>query len=81
VLFKRPSIRPQVRTPKSTGAWSIASALPQVDGCFSKPRWLRLSRINDGVNKTFHLFVGQVVRQGASIVLLGMSPIVEISDS
>jgi hypothetical protein len=43
--------------------------------------WLRLSRINDGVSKTFPLFVGHVVTQGASIVLLGISPIVEISDS
>jgi hypothetical protein len=43
--------------------------------------WLRISRINDGVNKTVPLFVGHFVRQGASIVLLGISPIVEISDS
>jgi len=48
---------------------------------FSKPSWLRFSRINDGVSKTFPLFVGYFVTQGASIVLLGMSPIVEISDS
>jgi hypothetical protein len=30
---------------------------------------------------TFSLFVGRFVRQGAGTVLLGMSPIVEISDS
>jgi hypothetical protein len=48
---------------------------------FERPRWLRSSRINDGVSKTFPLFVGHFVTQGASIVLLGMSPIVEISDS
>jgi hypothetical protein len=47
----------------------------------TSPGWLRVSPINDGVNKTFPLFVGHFVRQGASIVLLGMSPIVEISDS
>jgi len=40
-----------------------------------------LGRINDGVSQTFPLFVGYFVTQGASIVLLGMSPIVEISDS
>jgi hypothetical protein len=47
----------------------------------TSPTWLRVSRINDAVNKTFPLFVGHFVSQGASIVLLGMSPIVEISDS
>jgi hypothetical protein len=29
--------------------------------------WLRLSRINDGVSKTFPLFVGHFVTQGASL--------------
>jgi len=43
--------------------------------------WLRLSRINDGVSKTFPLFVGHFVTQGASIVLPGISPIVEVSCS
>jgi len=33
------------------------------------------------VSQTSPLFVGYFVTQGASIVLLGMSPIVEISDS
>jgi hypothetical protein len=47
----------------------------------TSPSWLRISRINDGVKKTFPLFVGHFVRQGASIVLIGMSPIVEISGS
>jgi hypothetical protein len=42
---------------------------------------LRFSRINDGVSKTFSLFVGHFVTQKESIVLPGMSPIVEISDS
>jgi len=45
------------------------------------PSWIRFSRINDGVSKTFPLFVGHFVTQGASTVLLGISPIVEISDS
>jgi len=48
---------------------------------FESPNWIRFSRINDGVSKTFPLFVGYFVTLGASIVLLGMSPIVEISDS
>ena len=47
----------------------------------TSPTWLRVSRINDAVSKTFPLFVSHFVKQGASIVLLGMSPIVEISDS
>ena len=33
------------------------------------------------MGKTFPLFVGHLVKQGSSIVLHGMSPIVEISDS
>jgi len=33
------------------------------------------------VSKTFPLFVGHFVAQAASIVLLGLSPIGEISDS
>jgi hypothetical protein len=48
---------------------------------FESPSWIRFSRINDGVSKTFPPLVGHFVTQGASIVLLGMSPIVEISDS
>jgi len=48
---------------------------------FESPNWIRFSRINDGVSKTFPLFVGYFVTLGASIVLFGMSPIVEISDS
>ena len=30
----------------------------------TSPSWLRISRINDGVNKTFPLFVGHFVMQG-----------------
>jgi hypothetical protein len=48
---------------------------------FESPSWLRFSRINDGVSKSFPLFAGHFVTQGASIVLLGMSPIVEMSGS
>jgi hypothetical protein len=33
------------------------------------------------VSKAFPLFVGHLVTSGASIVLLEMSPIVEMSDS
>jgi hypothetical protein len=33
------------------------------------------------VSKTFPLFFGRFVTPGASVVLLGMSPIVEMSDS
>jgi len=40
-----------------------------------------LTRINDGESKNFPLFVGHFDTQGASIVLLGISPIVEASDS
>jgi hypothetical protein len=46
---------------------------------FERPGWIRFSRVNDGVSRTFPLFVGQVVTQGAIIVLPGKSPIVEIS--
>jgi hypothetical protein len=42
---------------------------------------LVFSRINDGVSKTFLMFAGQFVTQGASVVLRGSSPIVEIPDS
>jgi hypothetical protein len=48
---------------------------------FRKHNWLRLSRVNDGVSKTFPLFVGRFVTQGASIVLIGISSIVEFSGS
>ena len=48
---------------------------------FESPGWLRSSRINDGGARSSRSFVGHSVTQGASIVLLGMSPIVEISDS
>jgi hypothetical protein len=62
-------------------AGSSASPLPQVDGCFQSPSWLRFIRVNDGVSKAFPLFVGHLVTYGASIVLLEMSPIVEMPDS
>jgi hypothetical protein len=48
---------------------------------FESPSWIRSSRINDGVSKTFPLFVGHFVTQGASLVLHGSSPIGEISGS
>jgi hypothetical protein len=43
------------------------------------PGWIRFSRMNDSVSKTFPMFAGHFGTQGASIVLPGMSPIVEIS--
>jgi hypothetical protein len=48
---------------------------------FEGPSWLRFNRISDGPSKTFPLLAGHFVMQGASMVLLGMSPIVEIPDS
>jgi hypothetical protein len=46
---------------------------------FESPSWIRFSRISEGVSKTFPMFAGHFGTQGASIVLPGMSPIVEIS--
>jgi hypothetical protein len=45
------------------------------------PAGFAFSRINDGLGKAFPLFVSHFITQGASIVLRGISPIVETSDS
>jgi hypothetical protein len=41
--------------------------LPQVDIVLEGPGWLRSSRINDGVSKTFPLFAGHFVRQARAL--------------
>jgi len=48
---------------------------------FESPSWIGSSQINDGVSKPFPLFGGHFFTQGEIIVLLGISPIVEISGS
>jgi hypothetical protein len=48
---------------------------------FERPQLASFSRTNDGVSKMFPLFARQFVTQGASIVLLGISAVVEMPGS